>query len=133
MKHADPLSFDLERATSERNWATPLEAGGDDAWQDGPVDAFAALVGLSTLYLPDKKRQSWALALKQLATSWSTEDHIITPQDVEEAIKALPDSEFGWKTFASPYEEGFQNCLAILMGKEPPLPLEAYGIKVRYE
>lgn len=120
---ADALLFDLARATAKKqdeegNWAVPAAAGGTDAFDDGPVTAFAEVcAGISAVYLPRKQKENWAEALRQIAGRWSTEDRVITAAMMEAAIRAIPESNVGWKTYSSPYQGNFdQDIGPILLG-----------------
>lgn len=117
----DPLSLELECATKKAqaefgNYAVPPEAGGTDRWADGPVDAFAeVLAGIIPIMLPEKERKSWARKLGQVAARWSTEDHPISPEIMTAAIRAVPDSDIGWKTFKSPFVSSFETDIGALL------------------
>lgn len=109
----DPLTHAAQVAQKQQqNWADPPDAGGYDDYADGPVDAFCALVGIAADSLPDKKRSGWGKALRAIGQEWG-----VGPPRVAECIRALPDSEYSWKTYSSPHQSGFQSDLGVLIGK----------------
>jgi len=120
---ADPLMQDLERATQAKraeaggNYAVHPSAGGDDAFRDGPVDAFCeVLAAIVPKQLPKKQRESWGLKLGEIAKAWSGDDRTITPEVMEAAIRAVPDDEFiGWRCFSSPYSDNFDKHIGPLL------------------
>lgn len=117
-----PGPEDLARKTIEKrakaggNYAVPPSAGGANSFADGPLDAFATYVaGISLALLPAKTRRSWAGKLRQIAEHWSTEENPITAEIMERAIRAVPDSDIGWKTYTSPYAGNFETDIGPLL------------------
>lgn len=117
-----PDQFELARITEEKraeaggNYAVPPPAGGANSFADGPLEAFAKFVaGVSPALLPAKTRRSWADKLHQIAEKWSTEENPITAEIMECAIRAVPDSDIGWKTYTSPYAGHFETDIGPLL------------------
>jgi hypothetical protein len=110
---------DLQRVTEAKqadagNWAAPAQAGGDDAFRDGPVDAFCeVLAGINPLKLPSKLRKSWGDKLHEIAKKCNA-----TPEIMERAIRAIPEDQIGWKTFSSPYSDNFEDNIIPLLLRE---------------
>ena len=93
----------------EENWSVPAEAGGADDWAVS-VDAFAGLVGVPPPELPASTRKEWSRVLREIGGEWRA-----GPQTLAEVIGEVPDSEFHWKTYASPH--GARADLGVLIGQ----------------
>ena len=123
-----PDLFDLAQKTVDAreeaggNYAVPPSAGGIDSFAEGPLDAFATFIaGVAPALLPLKTRKSWAAKLRQIAEHWSTEERPITADIMERAIKAIPDSDIGWKTYKSPHSTRFaEDIVSLLLGDGKP-------------
>jgi len=96
-----------------RSWTVPPHAGGADSFSDGPLASFCNLVGMPCDSLPDRKRKQWATELRRLADAWQ-----IGPSDLRACVEALSESEFGWKTYSTPYQKSFQDDVSILIGRQ---------------
>jgi len=94
------------------SWTVPPEAGGRDSCADGPLKAFCGLVGMPLDSLTDKKRGQWVAELRRAAEQWQIPAEILTT-----CIEALPESEYAFKAYSTPYQESFKNDLAILIGR----------------
>jgi hypothetical protein len=109
----DPLEHMLEvwqEREGKKSWTVPPEAGGADAFAGGPVDAFCeVLAGISPRKLPDKKRAGWAKRLRHIAEEWEA-----TAEDMERAIRAVPDSDISWKTYKKPFGAFGEDIGALL-------------------
>ena len=109
----DPMEHMFEvcqKRGNEKSWTVPPEAGGADAFADGPVDAFCEVVaGIVPRKLPDKKRKTWAKELRRIASEWEA-----TAEDMERAIRAVPDSDIGWKTYKKPFGAFGEDIGALL-------------------
>jgi hypothetical protein len=100
----------------ESVWTATPEGGGDDPFADGPVNAFAEiLAGIIPANLPRKKQDSWARKLREIAEEWSTEGAVVTAEVMEKAIRAIPDSDIGWKTYTTPYAGRFDEDIGPLL------------------
>ncbi len=117
-----PDLFDLAQKTVDArekaggNYAVPPSAGGMDSFADGPLAAFTTLIaGIQSTLLPVKDRKAWAAELRRIAKRWSTEDRPITPEIMEQAIRAIPDSDIGWKTYTSPHSGNFETDIGPLL------------------
>lgn len=53
--------------------------------------------------------------MRQIAGSWSSEEHAVTPDIMEKAIRAVPDSDIGWKTYTSPHAGNFEVDIGSLL------------------
>jgi hypothetical protein len=117
----DYLTHCADIADGQASWTVPPQAGETNAFTDGPVTAFAeVLAGIPPLELPDEKRNQWGIQLGEVAADWSTKERIITPADMEQAIRAIPDSGIGWKTYTSPFAKGFAEDIGtLLLGSGP--------------
>ena len=114
--------FDLAQKTVDArekaggNYAVPPSAGGMDSFADGPLTAFATFIaGIQPTLLPVKDRKAWAAELRRIAKRWSTEERPITADIMEQAIKAMPDSDIGWKTYTSPHSGNFETDIGPLL------------------
>jgi len=129
-KSVDPLLvnrrpdlFDLairteEAQAAEGSWTVPAEAGGDDPWADGPVDAFCTVLAeIPPLLLADDKRRDWARKLAQIGEEWNRPpEFIVTPALMIKAIKAVPDdAKIGWKTYTNPFAGNFAHDIGPLL------------------
>lgn len=118
---ADPLAHAVQAAQRKQpNWAVPPDAGGHDDFTDEPLAAFCHLVGVSPDTLPAKKRNGWAKELRGVAEEWG-----VGPPIVATCIQRIPDSEYHWKTYSSPYQDSFKEDLGTLIGQT--LTEQKYG------
>lgn len=99
-----------QRTGGAASWTVTPEGGGVDPWANGPVDAVMALAGVAEL--PEKKRRKWARKISELAAQWGA-----TPEQAATAIKAIHNSDQGWRTFAGPYEPQFASVFDVMMGR----------------
>lgn len=109
----DPLTHAVQASRAQQqNWADPPDAGGADDYADDPVNAFCQLVGISSTKLPQKKRKDWGKALRGVAHEWG-----VGPPVLSRCIQGMPESEFSWKTYSSPWQDGFKADLGVLIGQ----------------
>jgi hypothetical protein len=110
-KSSDPFIRAVQNQ-QQANWADHADAGGADDYALAPVDAFCDLLRISTTKLPEKKRRDWAKALRGVAHEWG-----VGPPVLSQCISGIPDSEFHWKTYSTPWQDGFQADLGVLIGQ----------------
>lgn len=96
-------------ASPEDNWADPADAGGADDWAVA-VDAFAGLVAVDPSTLPASTRREWSRMLREIGREWQA-----GPGLLAEIVGQVPESEFGWKTYASPHQA--KADLGVLVGQ----------------
>jgi len=99
-----------QRSRGKEQWTVTPEAGGADPWANGPVTALMELAGVAEL--PDKKRRQWARKIAELAAQWDA-----TPERVTTAIKAIRDSDQGWRSITGPHEKQFASVLDVMMAR----------------
>jgi len=87
----------------------PRDAGGADDWTDC-TDAFAAYLGIDPATLPFPQRKEWSRALEKVGRTWN-----VGPGVVLEAIRALPESQFNWKSYANPHQAAAD--LGVVIGQ----------------
>jgi hypothetical protein len=104
-----------------RSWTVPEDAGGFDPFEEGPLKSFCALIRMPFEQLPDKTRDDWSRQLRNIGRSSD-----VTAEVVEQAIRALPSSEYSWMTPTSPYQESFAAAIGVLVGRiKAGMPLSA--------
>jgi len=121
-KSVDPLLLPFARATEEArrregNWTVPAEAGGDDPWGNGPVDALCKLTGTISLFLSEKERRDWARKFEQIGKRWSSDNLIVTPELMTAAIGRMKDSGLGFKipNYTSPFAGSFERDIRTML------------------
>ena len=110
MEQHDPLSMMAEvhrRTGGVPSW-TEVGPGGANPYEAEPVKALCDLLHLADL--PPKQRKKWGKKLEQIAETWGG-----SPAVVGAAIRALPGSEYNWRTWTSPFERGFDDTLGVLI------------------
>jgi DNA-binding MarR family transcriptional regulator len=107
----DPLQVVAESGWGQRGPGNTVtaEAGGADDWHEC-VSAFADTIGIDHKTLPDRTRRQWSRRLQKIANEWG-----VGPPVLREVIVALPGSEEGWRSFASPYQA--ESTLGKLIGQ----------------
>ena len=96
------------RQKARRKETGPVHEG----FYGAPVDAFLRLIKVKPEGFSASTRAQWARILHSVG--------IIRETDAETmalAIDAISTSEHKWRTFASPYEEGFQNVVGIMIAQ----------------
>jgi len=107
----DPLAVLAEKGWVQQgdSWTVPAAAGGADDWQPC-VDAFAGLVGVNPDILPRSDRKEWSRVLSEIGVKWG-----VGPPTVQKAIESVPESQFDWKTYATPHQA--EADLSTLVGQ----------------
>jgi len=107
----DPLAVLAEKGWGQQgdSWTVPAAAGGADDWQPC-VDAFAGLVGVNPDILPRSDRKEWSRVLSEIGVKWG-----VGPPTVQKAIESVPESQFDWKTYATPHQA--EADLSTLVGQ----------------
>lgn len=126
LENTDPLEMAAEcakRNDGDKSWTVPEEAGGKDLFEFKPFLGFCVLINAPPEQIPDKKKTQWTRQLHKVADEWHA-----TPDELYQAIRAIPESEHHWRRFTSPYQEGFIETVGVmLMRVKADLPLDAGG------
>lgn len=111
------LAFRTQKAQQrEGQWTTPTNSEKSDSFLDGPVNAFAEICAkIDPDKLPPTKRKKWAKKLREAAIDWSTADKIMSAEDMETAIRRIPDSPIHWKTYSTPFMDSFAEDIGSLL------------------
>lgn len=102
----------LRHSEAGPSFTVPSEAGGADAFADGPLEAFCQLVKTRSDLLSEKKRRQWAKKLREIAG-----EHGIDAAEMTTCIGLLPESDWAWrvKGLTKPYEGGFDGVIGALI------------------
>lgn len=102
------------RALAEHpDYADPTHDG--DLWADGPLTACCAVLHVSPDHLSAAERRNWPKALLAWSQTW--EDAAPSPSEAVACLRGFLDSELAWKTFTSPYEDGFQQMMDLMLNR----------------
>lgn len=109
----DPLSGALKalETASEKPTTIPAAAGGADPWEK-VADMFCGLHGLRLVDVRETDRKNWPRKLQSIA-----ETARATPAQMIKAIRALPDSEYHFKSYSSPYMRSFEPDIIMLVSQ----------------
>lgn len=106
----DPIDLTIKTQGArekEKQWTVP---GADDSWSGKPLQGFCVLAGRTEL--KDSERKHWPGQLSKWAQDWHA-----TPDETYAAIRAIPDSEFHWMTFKTPFAPTFQETMDAMIDR----------------
>jgi hypothetical protein len=108
-----------EARAKEKQWTTPQANA--DSWADKPLHGFCVLA--TRPELKESERKNWPRQLQKWAREWKA-----TPDECYQCIKAIPDSEFHWMTFRSPFSNSFLEIMDAMISRiRAGQPINAKG------